>query len=188
MKLHRNAKSCPNSRPLLCRRVEEQGLTLRAAAEAAGLSERAAARWLARYRGEGIAGLEDRCSAPHRVPGRTPEHRVEAIACLRRLRMTGAEIAECLGRALSTVSGVLTRIGLGKRSRLEPPEPPNRHERRRPGELLHVDVPSRRPCRYSLGRRSLRSAGSAKSRPKSGRRSTRKCSQGLPQMAAFVSA
>ena len=41
---------------------------------------------------------------------------------------------------LSTVSAVLTRIGLGKRSRLEPPEPPNRYERARPGELLHVDV------------------------------------------------
>jgi Integrase core domain len=54
--------------------------------------------------------------------------------------MTGAEIAECLGMALSTVSAVLTRIGLGKLSRLEPPEPPNRYERRHPGELIHVDV------------------------------------------------
>jgi transposase InsO family protein len=54
--------------------------------------------------------------------------------------MTAAEIAECLGMALSTVSGWLQRIGLGKRSRLEPPEPPNRYERKRPGELVHVDV------------------------------------------------
>jgi transposase InsO family protein len=30
--------------------------------------------------------------------------------------------------------------GLGKLSRLEPPESPNRYERRHPGELLHVDV------------------------------------------------
>ena len=44
--------------------------------------------------------------------------------------MTGAEIAECLGMALSTVSAVLQRIGLGKLCRLEPPEPPNRYERR----------------------------------------------------------
>ena len=54
--------------------------------------------------------------------------------------MTADEIAECLGMALSTVSRWLKRIGLGKRSRLEPPEPPNRYERKRPGELVHVDV------------------------------------------------
>jgi len=65
---------------------------------------------------------------------------VEAIERLRRLRMTAAEIAECLGMALSTVSAVLARIGLGKLSRLQPPEPPNRYQRRHPGELLHVDV------------------------------------------------
>jgi transposase InsO family protein len=65
---------------------------------------------------------------------------VEVIVLLRRLRMTGAEIAFCLGMALSTVSAVLARVGLGKLSRLEPPEPPNRYERRHPGELLHVDI------------------------------------------------
>jgi transposase InsO family protein len=54
--------------------------------------------------------------------------------------MTAAEIAECLQMALSTVSRWLKRIGLGKLSRLDPPEPPNRYERKRPGELVHVDV------------------------------------------------
>jgi DNA-binding transcriptional ArsR family regulator len=62
------------------------------------------------------------------------------IEALRRLRMTAAEIAECLGMALSTVSRWLRRIGLGRLSRLEPPAPPNRYERRRAGELLHLDV------------------------------------------------
>ncbi len=66
--------------------------------------------------------------------------------------MTGAEIAECLGMALSTVSGILQRIGLGKLSRLEPPEPPSRYQRERPGELIHVDV-------KKLGRISVRGAG-----------------------------
>jgi transposase InsO family protein len=74
------------------------------------------------------------------VPARTREERVAAIAALRRLRFTGAEIAESLAMPLSTVSAVLTRIGLGKLSRLEPPEPANRYERKRPGELLHIDV------------------------------------------------
>jgi hypothetical protein len=54
--------------------------------------------------------------------------------------MTSTEIAECLGMALSTVSAVLKRIGLGKLSRLDPLEPPNRYERRAAGELLHIDV------------------------------------------------
>ena len=54
--------------------------------------------------------------------------------------MTGAEIAELLAMPLSTVSAILARIGLGKRSRLEPPASPNRYERSAPGELVHVDV------------------------------------------------
>ncbi|MEK6273669.1 MAG: IS481 family transposase, partial [Actinomycetota bacterium] len=97
-------------------------------------------KWVVRYRSEGEAGLLDRSSAPRSVPHRTPEELVEAIVALRRLRMTGAEIALCLALALSTVSAVLLRVGLGKLSRLEPPEPPNRYERRRAGELIHVDV------------------------------------------------
>ena len=140
MKLHANAPLGPKGRALMARRVVVDDWSLTAAAEAAGVSERTCAKWVARYRAEGPAGLLDRPSAPQRVANRTDERRVEAIASLRRLRMTAAEIAECLEMALSTVSGILTRIGLGKRSRLEPPEPPNRYERRRPGELVHVDV------------------------------------------------
>jgi transposase InsO family protein len=139
MKLHRNHRTCPNSRLLICRRVIEQGWSLKAAAEAAGCSERTAAKWLARFRA-GDQALEDRCSRPRRSPTKLPERLVRAIEALRRLRMTAAEIAEAFGLALSTVSAWLKRIGLGKRSRLEPPEPPNRYERRHPGELVHVDV------------------------------------------------
>jgi transposase InsO family protein len=140
MKLHANARTCPKSRRLLVERVLEESWSLAAAAEAAGVSERTARKWLARWRAEGEAGLEDRSSAPKSRPTQTPSSRVQAIEALRRLRMTAAEIAECLGMALSTVSRWLKRIGLGKRSRLEPPEPPNRYERKRPGELVHVDV------------------------------------------------
>jgi transposase len=140
MKLHANARSCPNSRKLLVTRIEEEGWSLMPAAEAAGISERTAAKWLARWRAEGEAGLHDRSSAPRTRPTHLPADRLRAIEALRRLRMTAAEIAEVLGMALSTVSRRLARIGLGKRSRLEPPEPPNRYERKRPGELIHVDV------------------------------------------------
>jgi len=152
MKLHRRAKSCPNSRLLLCRRIDQEGRSLAEAAEAAGVSERTAAKWLARFRSEGQAGLEDRSSARHSQSGRTPEDRLEAIAALRRLRFTGAEIATSLGMACSTVSGVLTQIGLGKLSLLEPAEPANRYERERPGELIHIDV-------KKLGRIGHRGAG-----------------------------
>jgi len=140
MKLHANARTCPHSRRLTVDRVEREGWTLAAAAEAAGVSVRTVSKWLRRFRLEGEQGLLDRCSAPASVPLRTGEGRVAVIAALRRLRMTGAEIAETLGMPVSTVSGILTRIGLGKLWRLEPLEPPNRYEKKWPGELVHVDV------------------------------------------------
>src|SRR4051794_14761581 len=140
MKLHANAALSLNQRRRMVGRVVGQGWSLTKAAEAAEVSERTCAKWVARYRADGEVGLLDRSSAPKRIPHRTPAERVEVIELLRRLRMTGAEIAECLGMALSTVSAVLKRVGLGKLSRLGPPEPPNRYERRAAGELLHIDV------------------------------------------------
>ncbi len=140
MKVHANAPLGPKGRLTMVRRVVEQEWSLAAAAAAAGVSERTCWKWVGRYRVDGQAGLLDRSSAPRSIPHRTPDELVEVIVLLRRLRMTGAEIAFCLSMALSTVSAVLLRVGLGKLSRLEPPEPPNRYQRRRPGELLHVDV------------------------------------------------
>ena len=140
MNLHRNARLTPRGRRLLVERVCDQQIPLKTAAQAAGISTRTASKWVAGYRCEGLPGLEDRSSAPHRVPGRTSEERVVVIAALRRVRMTAAEIGELLGMPLSTVSAVLLRIGLGKRSRLEPLEPANRYQRERPGELVHIDV------------------------------------------------
>jgi transposase InsO family protein len=139
MKLHANAALSLKARRQLCRRVVEEGWTLTEAAEAAEVSVRCAAKWVGRYRAEGEAGLLDRSSAPGRIPHRTSEQRVQAIAALRRLRFTGPEIAEVLGMALSTVSGILTRIGMGRLGRLGL-EPARRYERARPGELIDIDV------------------------------------------------
>jgi transposase InsO family protein len=139
MKMHANARLSLKGRELLVDRVQNAGWSLSAAAEAAGISDRTARKWITRHRAEGPDGLLDRSSAPSVVANRTEERRVEVIAALRRLRMTGAEIAECLGMALSTVSGILTRIGLGKLGRLGI-EPAQRYERARPGELIHIDV------------------------------------------------
>jgi transposase len=152
MKIYGNAKLGPKGRLVICRRVLEQGWSLVEAAEAAGVSERTAGKWTRRYRSEGEAGLLDRSSAPRRVAKVTPPERVEAIAALRRLRLTGPEIAETLEMATSTVSAVLLRIGLGRLSRLEPVEPVHRYERSRPGELIHIDV-------KKLGRISAKGAG-----------------------------
>jgi len=139
MKLHANAALSLKGRRELCRRVVEGERTLSEAAAAAEVSVRCARKWVGRYLCEGELGLLDRSSAPLLIPHRTSEHRIEAIAALRRLRFTGPEIAECLGMALSTVSGILTRIGMGKLGRLGL-EPAQRYERLRPGELIHIDV------------------------------------------------
>ncbi len=139
MKLHANARLSVKGRELLVTRVESGEWSLMRAAEAAGVSERTARKWLARWRADGRDGLADRSSAPARIANRTDERRIEAIAALRRLRLTGAEIAEVLGMALSTVSAILTRIGMGKLGRLGL-EPAERYERARPGELIHIDV------------------------------------------------
>src|SRR5215210_719270 len=139
MKLHANAALSLNRRRLLCRRVTEEGLSLTEAAEAAEVSGPTARKWVARYLAEGDAGLLDRPSAAHCVHNRTPEERIEAIGALRRLRFTGAEIAEILAMPQTTVSGILTRVGLGRLGRLGL-EPARRYERSRPGELVHVDV------------------------------------------------
>jgi transposase InsO family protein len=155
MRIHGSARTCLHSRRLLVERVVEQGWTLAAAAEAAGVSVRTVSKWLRRFRVEGAQGLLDRSSAPVSVPHSTPADRIETIACLRRVRMSGAEIAETLRMPLSTVSAVLTRIGLGTLSRLEPPEPPNRYQKQRPGELVHIDV--KRLGRIDRDGRHLRS-------------------------------
>jgi transposase InsO family protein len=139
MKLHANAALSLKKRELLVTRVVEEGWSLTKAAAAAEVSEPTARKWVSRYQAEGEAGLLDRPSAAHHVHNRTAEDRVQVICALRRLRMTGAEIAEVLCMAETTVSGILTRVGLGRLGRLGM-EPAQRYERSRPGELLHIDI------------------------------------------------
>jgi transposase InsO family protein/transposase len=139
MQLHANAAVSLIKRRQLVERVLEQGWSIADAARAAETSSKTCGKWVSRYRAEGECGLLDRSSAPQLVANRTDERRIEAIAALRRLRFTGPEIADVLGMALSTVSGILQRIGMGRLGRLGL-EPVERYERARPGELIHVDV------------------------------------------------
>jgi transposase InsO family protein len=152
MKVHANAPFGPKGRRTMVVRVLEQGWSLTQAAAAAGVSDRTCSKWVGRYRLDGELGLVDRSSAPRRVPNRTEQHTIEAIAALRRLRFTGPEIAELLDRPLSTVSGILTRIGMGRLGRLGL-EPAVRYERARPGELIHIDVKKLGRIRGGAGKR-----------------------------------
>ena len=162
MRLHANARLSVKGRELLIERLRA-GWSLTKAAAAAGVSERTARKWRDRRLAEGPDGLLDRSSAPLSVPSRTPEDRIATIAALRRLRLTGAEIAELLGMALSTVSGILTRIGLGKLGRLGL-EPAQRYERQRPGELIHVDVKKLGRIQGGAGKRVRGAAGASATR------------------------
>src|SRR3954452_8780115 len=149
MKLHANAALGPKGRLVMVRRVVEEAWSLAAAAEAAGVSERTARKWVGRFRQAGEAGLVDRSSAPRSVPLRTSEQRRQAIAALRRLRFTGPEIAEALGMALSTVSGLLKEMGMGKIGRLGM-EPAERYERARAGAAGAQQTATSPPGRPSL--------------------------------------
>jgi transposase InsO family protein len=162
MKLHANAALSLQKRCVLVRRVAEEDWSLMKAAEAAEVSEPTARKWVARYRLEGEAGLLDRPSAAHHVHNRTDERRIQAICALRRLRMTGAEIAEVLEMPETTVSGLLKSSGMGRLGRLGQVSP-RRYERQRPGELVHIDVKKlgriARPGHRITGQRGRAAAG-----------------------------
>ena len=139
MQLHANAALSLNGRRRMVLSVIEQDLSIAQAAERFEVSAATCRKWCRRCLADGEAGLMDRSSAPNAVANRTCERRIAVIAALRRLRFTGPEIAETLGMALSTVSGILARIGMGKLGRLGM-EPARRYEHELPGGLLHVDV------------------------------------------------
>src|SRR6202012_4289424 len=97
------------------------------------------AKWVARYRCEGPAGLRDRSSAPKRVHNRTDPRLVELLVSLRRLRFSAPELADLLSMPVSTISAILKREGLGRLGRLGL-DPAVRYQRDRPGELIHIDI------------------------------------------------
>jgi transposase InsO family protein len=141
MSAHKNARTTPHGRAVMVRRIEEEGRTAAAVAAAFAVSERTVRKWLARYRAEGPAGLQDRSSRALTVANRLSEAWVGMVLRLRRDgRLTAAEIAAKLQLARSTVATHLAAAGLGRLSRLEPAAPVRRYQRQRPGELVHLDV------------------------------------------------
>ena len=139
MNIHKNARLTPSGREHIVRQIGS-GQTAKAIAEAAGVCPRTVRKWVDRYRREGLAGLADRSSRPHRLYRPTPAAVVEQVERLRRQRYTGKQIAAALGISPATVSRILKRLGLNKISALEPAAPIRRYERERPGELIHLDI------------------------------------------------
>ena len=140
MNIHKNARTTPYSRAEMVRRVIELRETPKAVATAFGVSQRTVAKWVARYRSQGPAGLVDRSSRPHRLPKAMPGSVIEQIIALRRQRITGKQIARTLGISTATVSRVLRKARLSRMRDLDPREPVRRYQRAHPGELIHIDV------------------------------------------------
>jgi transposase InsO family protein len=139
MNIHENARLTRHGRELLVRQMVS-GQTTKAAARAAGVCPRTARKWLARFRAEGIAGLQDRSSRPHRLREPTPAAIIDRVEALRRQRFTGKQIAAELAISPATVSRILKRLGLNRLAALEPAEPVRRYQRAHPGELIHIDI------------------------------------------------
>jgi len=138
---HQNARMTPLGRVEMVRRILEEGRPVAEVAAGFGVSERTARKWLARFRSEGGAGLENRSSRPASVANRTAEPWIDMMARLRREhRLTAAEIATKLQCARSTVAAWLKRRGLGRLKQLDEAAPVRRYQRQRPGELIHLDI------------------------------------------------
>jgi transposase InsO family protein len=139
MNVHKNARLTPIGRERIVQQVRS-GQTPQAVSSAVGVCPRTVRKWVERFRREGLAGLQDRSSRPHRVHRPTPQAVVEQVEALRRQRHTGKQIAAELGISPATVSRILRRLGLNRLSALEPAEPVRRYEREHPGELIHIDI------------------------------------------------
>jgi transposase InsO family protein len=140
MDTHKNAPLTPKGREAMVRSVVEQGLSPAAAARQFNVTPKTVAKWVTRFRAEGVDGLRDRSSRPHSLPGQTPAAACAAVEALRRQRYTGKQIAVEVGIAPATVSRILRRLGLNRLSALEPAEPVRRYEREHPGEIIHIDI------------------------------------------------
>jgi transposase InsO family protein len=140
MDTHKNAPLTPKGREAMVRSVVERGLSKAAAARQFNTTAKTVAKWVKRFRTEGVDGLRDRSSRPHSLPGQTPGATCAAVEALRRRRYTGKQIAAEVGISPATVSRILYRLGLNRLAALEPAEPIRRYERQHPGELIHIDI------------------------------------------------
>ena len=140
MNVHKNARLTPKGREAVVRMMLEKGLSKAEAARLFQTTPKTVAKWLNRFRANGVAGLTDRSSRPHSLPNQTPLATRNAVEALRRERYTQEQIAIELGLSRSTVSRILKTRGLSLLSALEPQAPRPRYERKTPGEIIHIDI------------------------------------------------
>jgi transposase InsO family protein len=140
MDTHKNAPLTPKGRERMVRAVVDCGLSKAAAAGQFNITPKTVAKWVKRFRAEGVDGLRDRSSRPLSLPSQTAPATAAAIEALRRQRHTAKQIAAEVGVSAATVSRILRRLGLNRLSALEPAEPIRRYEREKPGELIHIDI------------------------------------------------
>ena len=140
MDTHKNARLTPKGREAMVRAVVDGGLSKAEAARRYNTTPKTVAKWVERFRRQGVEGLRDRSSRPLSSPSQTAQATCDAVEVLRRQRYTGAQIAAQVGVSPATVSRILRRRGLNKLSALEPAEPARRYERERPGEIIHIDI------------------------------------------------
>jgi transposase InsO family protein len=140
MDTHKNAPLTPKGREVMVRSVTEGGLSAAIAARQFNTTAKTVAKWVERFRAEGVDGLCDRSSRPHLLPSQTAPATCAAVEALRRQRHTGKQIAAEVGVSSATVSRILRRLGLNRIRDLEPAEPVRRYEREHPGELIHIDI------------------------------------------------
>jgi transposase len=140
MDIHKNARLSFRSREILAYRVVKQALTLKAAAAAFNVTPKTAAKWVLRYRVQGVDGLYDRSSRPHRSPRRLPDAVIEHVVHLRRHHTPGYEIARRTAISPASISRILRRVRLSRWRDLHPAPPVVRYEHAAPGDLLHLDI------------------------------------------------
>jgi transposase InsO family protein len=128
----------------MVRCVVERGWTVEATASRFQVDAKTVRKWRDRFLTEGVAGLVDRPSRPHRSPNRTPRRLRRRVLRLRLKRRWGADhIGFEVGLAASTVQGILNAAGCGRLDRGDRAtdrEPVRRYQRDMPGELIHVDI------------------------------------------------
>lgn len=140
--MHANAPLTPEGRLRLCLRIAE-GWTVAAAAESMNISRQCAHKWWRRFQLEGLDGLRDRSSRPHRSPNHTPARLERRIVALRQSRKIGpARLAGIVGVPASTVHQVLVRHGCNRLRWMDRTTGRviRRIETSRTGELVHIDV------------------------------------------------
>jgi transposase InsO family protein len=140
MDIHRNARTTPESRAIIVKRVLKEGQSLNRVARDFGVDVHTVRKWVKRFQSEGAAGLQDRSSRPKHSPTATSDETLEQIALLRRRRWTVAQIAQKVGVSPATVSRILRRLGLNRLKALEPAEPVRRYVHSEPGSLIHLDI------------------------------------------------